>query len=163
MKKIVHSCVVIGLILLTACANSVTVPPAPIAASTSTSTLTPTETSTPAPAAMNTLLPLTHLELWLTIEDNPSAPPVSNIKVRTVNQLFIWARALQGAAGDFILRSTLQDGMQDQLGPTFRALADGQVIDCGFWNGGFLNTKGNLTLEAYAGDLLIGSFKFSID
>ncbi len=163
MKKLVPLCIVIGLILLSACANSATALPAPTAAPTSILTLIPTDASMPVPTPTNTPLPLTRLDLWLTIEDDPTAPPISNIKAKNANQLFIWARAPQGSAGDFILRSTLQDGMLDQLGPTFHALADGQIIDCGFWNGGFLNAKGNVKLEAYTGDLLIGNLTFSIN
>ena len=164
MRKLIPSCALIGLILLSARANSATVLPAPTMASTSQA-LTPTDTAsrTPAPTATNTPPPLTHLDLWLTIEDDPTAPPIGKIKSRTVNELYIWAKVPQGAAGDFILRATLQDGTQDQLGPTFHALPDGQVIDCGFWNGGFLNARGIVKLEAYAGDLLIGSFVFSIN
>lgn len=163
MSKWILSCALIELILLSACANSATVLPAPTTDSASVPAPAPTDISTSALTATNTPLPLTHLDLWLTIEDDPNAPPIGKIKARTVNELYIWAKVPQGAAGDFILRATLQDGTQDQLGPTFHALADGQIIDCGFWNGGFLNTKGSVTLEAYASDLLIGSFKFSIN
>ena len=80
-----------------------------------------------------------------------------------MSELYIWAKAAEGVDGDFTLRSILQNGIQDQLGPSFHAPRNGQVIDCGFWNGSFLDTQGTVIFEAYTGDLLIGSFKFSID
>ena len=80
-----------------------------------------------------------------------------------MTELYIWAKAPEGMEGDFILQATLQDGTQDQVGPTFHASPNGQIIDCGSWEGGFLATRGTVTLEAFADDLLIGSFRFSVD
>ena len=163
MKEFTFSCIAMGLILLSACADPAVAVPVPTMTSTPIPPSATAETLTPAPTAAPTPLPLTDLDVWLSIEDDPSAPPIGKIKAGTVKQLYIWAKAPQGAAGGFTLRATLQGGMQDQLGPGFHALADGQTVDCAFWMGGFLNTRGKVTLEAYAGDLLIGSFTFSIN
>ncbi|MBI5841120.1 MAG: hypothetical protein HZB19_13570 [Chloroflexi bacterium] len=162
MRKQFLSCTVIGLILFSACAPSAVTTPTPTVIPTATSTLTPTNTP-PVPAVTNTPLPLTHLDLWLSIEDDPAAPPIGKLKVNSVSALYIWAKAPEGVEGDFTLWATYQHGGRDQLGYTFHARPDGQPRDCGVWSGRFLNMKGTVILEAYAGDLLLGSFKFSID
>lgn len=169
MRNLFLSCAVIGLVTLSACASPATVSPTPTFATTSLPTLTlsptlmPTETSTPPPTATNTPLPLTRIEIWLSIEDDPTAPPIGSLKAGSVTVLYIWAKAPEGMEGDFTLQAILQDGSQDQLGPTFHAAPDGQVVDCGYWEGGFLTMRGTVTLEAYAGGLLLGSFTFSIN
>ena len=162
MRKQFLSCTVIGLILFSACAPSAVTTPTPTVIPTATSTLTPTN-APPVPTVTNTPLPLTHLDLWLSIEDDPTAPPIGKLKVNSVSALYIWAKAPEGVEGDFTLWATYQHGGKDQLGYTFHARPDGQPRDCGVWSGGFLNMKGTVILEAYAGDLLLGTFTFSID
>ncbi len=163
MRRFFLSCAVIGLVILSACAGSATVVPVPTSTATLLPTLTPTEPSTPLPTATKTPLPLTRLDLWLSIEDDPAAPPIGKLKAGSVAALYIWAKAPEGVEGDFILQATLQNGIPDQLGFAFHASSDGQVIDCGLWEGGFLSTRGTVTIEAYAGSLLLGSFTFSIN
>ncbi len=164
MRPLFLPCIVVGL-SLSACAGT----GAPVAPLTSTPappatpTFAPTQTPALAPTTTSTPLPLTHLDLWLSAEDDPAATPVRSFKAGSVAELYIWARAPQGVEGDFTLSATYQTGINDRLGPTFHAKADGQPIDCGFWSGGFLTQRGNVSLSAYSGDQLLGSYTFSID
>ncbi len=160
MKSVLLASVLLACMLLAACA------PAPIP-NTQTAAITEAVrdiVSAPAdPTAAPTAVPLTHLDLWLTAKDDPTAPPVTQMAAHSVSTLYMWAIVTPGITGDFTLEATLQDGTKKQLGQTFHAAPDGAIIPCGSWKGIFLSTKGTVQLQAYAGDVLLGSAYLSID
>jgi hypothetical protein len=78
-----------------------------------------------------------------------------------VNTLYIWAQGGNGQTGDFTLFWTLQNGTQMQLGSTKHA-TPGNIIYCGQWNGGFLNTVGSVTVNAISGGTTVGSTTINI-
>ena len=118
---------------------------------TTTFTITTTQTSTP----------LTQVNVWLTTTNDSNATHVSTLKAGSVTTLYIWAQGGNGQTGDFNLSGTLQNGTQMQLGTTKHA-TPGNVIYCGQWNGGFLNTVGSVTVNATSGGTGVGSTSINI-
>ena len=124
-----------------------------------TSTITPTTTSTITTTQTST--PLTQVNVWLTTTNDSNATHVNTLKAGSVNTLYIWAQGGNGQTGDFTLFWTLQNGTQMQLGSTKHA-TPGNIIYCGQWNGGFLNTVGSVTVNAISGGTTVGSTTINI-
>ena len=134
--------------------NSITVTP-----TTGTTTETPTTTLTVTPTQTSTSL--TQVSVWLTTTNDSTAPPVTTLKAGSVTTLYIWAEGGNGQTGDFTLYGILQGGTQMALGSTKHA-TPGNVIYCGQWNGGFLNTVGSVTVNAISGGNTVGSTTINI-
>ena len=136
--------------------------------STISTTVTPTtRATTETPATTLTVTPtqtstsLTNVKVWLTTTNDSNATPVSSFAPNSESMLYIWAQGGDSQTGDFTLTGILQNGNQTQLGNTFHATS-GKVIFCGTWNGGFLNTLGNVTVNAISSGTIVGSTTFTI-
>jgi len=97
----------------------------------------------------------------LTTTNDSTATPVSTLKAGSVTVLYIWAKGGNGQTGDFTLSGNLQNGTQMQLGSTKHATS-GDVIYCGQWNGGFLNTVGTVSVNASSAGATVGNITISI-
>jgi hypothetical protein len=130
---------------------------------TSPTTATPITTTptTTLPTTQPTSRPLTHVDVWLTTTNDSKAAPVSTLKAGSVTVLYIWAKGGNGQAGDFTLSGNLQNGTQMQLGSTKHATS-GDVIYCGQWNGGFLNTVGTVSVNAVSSSTTVGGATINI-
>ena len=125
---------------------------------------TPTSTGTTPTTTFTTIqtsTPLTQVNVWLTTTNDSTAAPVSTLIVGSATTLYIWAQGGNGQTGDFTLYGILQNGTQMQLGSTKHA-TQGNVIYCGQWNGGFLNTVGSVTVNATSGGTTVGSTTINI-
>jgi hypothetical protein len=139
--------------------TSTTVTPTTEKPTTSSTTETPTTTFTITTTQTST--PLTQVNVWLTTTNDSNATHVSTLKTGAVTTLYIWAQGGNGQTGDFNLSGTLQNGTQMQLGTTKHA-TPGNVMYCGQWNGGFLNTVGSVTVNATSGGTAVGSTSINI-
>jgi len=140
-----------------------TTTPTSTTATPTTQTSIPPTTTTPTSTVptTQTSTPLTQVKVWLTTTKDSTAPPVSTFTAGSVTGLYIWAQGGDGQTGDFNLWGTYQTGTRMALGSTHHA-TPGEIMYCGTWNGGFLNTVGVVKVEALSGSTVVGSTTFTI-
>lgn len=116
-----------------------------------------TATTAPAPTGI-----LPSLEIWLTKEDRPDAPPVTALKAGETTRYYLWARGPRGAAVSFDLWMTAPDGNRERFGPAgvFRADPGGNPVSCG--QCGTPPTTGTYRLEAVIGTTSVASTTFVV-